>query len=139
MIINYSAYAIEMTKAEADSAGIYGSDAYQALIAARKDFPSYKIVVKPSKKKKDHFKGLTFAYMEKYIMEHDKDTSIMPVFKTLCGKGEILGDARSYGEIKMWFLEQYPEFEESRNNISKHLEEIKIKRANIRNKTKAAM
>ena len=66
--INFSERAIEMTKKFERKAQRYGSDAYKELQEARRDYPSFRVVVKSSSRKnKDSFKGLTYEYMEKYI------------------------------------------------------------------------
>lgn len=131
MIINFSAASIEMTKTEATAASKYNSEEYKALMDARKSFPDYRIVIKASKRKSDPFKGLTFEYMETYIQSHDEDGHIMAAFQKLRGHCEdsLLMEARSYGEIKMWFLDQYPIFEETRNGVTASLKAIKDKRA----------
>ena len=131
MIINFSAASIEMTKSEAAAAGKYGTPEYNDLLDARKSFPNYQIVIKTPKKKADPFKGLTYAYMEAYIQSHDEDGHIMADFQKLRGHSEdgVLLETRSYGEIRMWFLKQYPIFEETRNGITTSLNAIKSERA----------
>ena len=60
---------LEVTKTFAKAASRYGSEAYMKLRSARNDFPDFKVVVRSTAaKKKDSFKGLTYAYMEKYIL-----------------------------------------------------------------------
>ena len=66
--INFVHNTIEMPKAFAKAAGKYGSEEYQALQCARKDYPTYSVVIiKRSGKKRDSFKGLTYEYMEQYM------------------------------------------------------------------------
>lgn len=125
-IINKS---IEMTKTEAKAAGKFNTPEYNELMELMKNFPNFRInVVKATTKKVDRFKGLSYDYMKKYIKRHDE--SKMATFYELCGLNENgnkveMAAAATYGEVKMWFLTQFPEIEESGKNIDKILEETR--------------
>ena len=131
LTINSKNRTIEMTKKYANDARKYGSREYEELQAARRDYPRYKVVTRSAKKKKDSFKGLTFDYMKYYIKNHEKENSaILNEFYQLCGKeenGETIKinnnvvEHASYGEIKKWFLKQYPIFKEYTENVDKIL------------------
>lgn len=117
--INDKNRTIEMTtKKFAAAAKRYGTAAYKELQAVRKDYPDYRVVTKATRAKKtDKFKGLTYKFMENYIKKHDDESgSIMAEFNNLRATSEEAkafgAEAVSYGEIKAWFLEQYPEFAE---------------------------
>lgn len=76
----------------------------------------YKVVVKTSTaKSKESFKGLTYEYMEKYIAAHDdEDKTIMADYEMLRATSDEAESsscrmASSYGEIKKWFFEKFPE------------------------------
>lgn len=124
--INYEQKTIEMTKAFSKAASTYGSAQYKLLMDARRDFPDYELVTKASPKRKrakDNFKGLTFAYMEKYIQtqtkEPDKKETLLNEFHILRkGDSKNLVLPASYGEIKKWFLCQYPEVKNLQNQCS---------------------
>ena len=59
---------LEITKTFAKAASRYGSEAYMKLRSARNDYPDFKVVIRSTTAKKQTcFKGLTYAYMEKYI------------------------------------------------------------------------
>lgn len=122
MKINFKNNTIEMTKSEANAASKYGSDAYKTLKEIRVDFPTYRIVVKAtSSKKQNGFKGLTYDYMEAYIKANDDESkTTMQEFKTLRATDSDLVKTRSYGEIRKWFLNTYPEL----NNVQKKAAEI---------------
>ena len=113
--INRKASTIEITKSFDKAASRFGTDEYNALLQARKDHPGYRVVVKSVAKSRDHFKGLTYDFMERYIASHDNDGKNMEMFNDLRATSEEavnLGvDAASYGEIKAWFFKTYPEFE----------------------------
>lgn len=121
--INTKKNVIEMNNTFAKAAMIFGSDEYKALQEARRDYPNFRIITKNATKKRDTYKGLTFKKMEEYIAKHDEDGTIMATFKDYCGTSdeakEMGIEALSYGAIKAWFLETYPEIERfysKRNN-----------------------
>ncbi len=105
---------IVITKSFDKAASRFGTDEYEALQQARRDNPSYRVVVKSSRSNKtDHFKGLTYDFMEKYIASHDNADERMAEFNDLRATSEEakefgIGSA-SYGEIKAWFFKSYPE------------------------------
>ena len=126
--INFQKQTIEMTKTFANSASNYGSEAYNELMNAKRDFPSYTVtIVKTASKKKDSFKGLNLQYMKKYITEKSgADSEQMKDFNLLCGNtDDELAAKASFGEIKMWFLTQYPEIEKARQNIDEIIAKAK--------------
>lgn len=107
---------IEVSKSFDKAASRFGTREYEAMQQVRKDYPTFTIVVKTVRTKADHFKGLTYDFMEKYIASHDDDAkSRMKAFNDLRGKSEeavLFGaEALSYGEIKAWFFKNYPEIE----------------------------
>ena len=117
--INDKKMTIEMTKAVANRAKKFNTVEYKDLQMVRKDYPNYTVVIKTSTKKnnKNQFKGLTYNYMEKYIEAHDDDEqSIMNEYLDMRAlredAKEAMADALSYGEIKAWFLDKYPQIKE---------------------------
>ena len=124
IVINTNNRAIEITKKFATAAKRFGSDEYNDLQAARRDYPNYRVETKSVRKKADSFKGLTYDYMESYIIRHD-DT-LLSVFNELRGKTNSMNDdyiiaTASYGEIKKWFIKQFPELEIKRKTIDEIL------------------
>ena len=111
--INDKKHTIEVTKKFAKAASYYGSDEYIDLQGARRDYPNYRVVTKtPSRKKSDskkpdHFKGLTYAYMVKYIKNHDNDGKIMAEFEEK--REELAINPASYKMVKEWFFNKFPE------------------------------
>ena len=114
MTINYSSRTIQMTKKFAKAAEKFGSDEYKNLQEARRDNPTFKVVIvaRKSAEKKDIYKGLTYSYMEKYINAHDDAEEKMKEYKNLRGLSdeakEALAEPCSYNEIRAWFLNAYP-------------------------------
>ena len=129
MNANHITKKIEMTKTEAKTAGKPNTDAYNTLLELMKNFPGYEIeIVKSASKKTDRFKGLDYNYMMNYIESHNKE--LLKDFYTLRGLDENgkkvgMAAAASYGEIKMWFLEQFPEIEEMGEKVNKIIEETR--------------
>ena len=112
--INAKNNTIVITKAFAKKASKFKSDEYNALQEARKDYPTFKVEVRTAPKKKDSFKGLTYTYMEKYIAKHDDaEKTIMAEYEMLRGLSaeaeELMAEPLSYGEMKEWFLNKFPE------------------------------
>ena len=125
MTINSKKMTIEVTKAFAKKASKFNTKEYKELQSVRRDYPNFEVVVRTSKPNKNSYKGLTFEYMETYIKAHDdENNSIMKDFLDLRGQSEeaieAMADSASYGEIKAWFFEQYPQikkFHERRENL----------------------
>lgn len=112
---NHAKRTIEITKSFDKASCRFGSPEYNALQIARRDYPDYRIVVKKPSKPVDHFGGLPYDFMEKYIASHDNAEKNMATFMDLRGKSDeaqFFGySSVSYGEIKAWFLRTYPEIE----------------------------
>ena len=105
-----------MGKKYAEAASRYGTEEYNDLQAARRDYPNYKVVTKSTPRAKSQFKGLTYDYMKAYIIKHDNPNGdTLKAFNTLCGVSDeakaVNAKAESYTNIKKWFLNTYPEIE----------------------------
>ena len=129
MNANLMTKKIEMTKTEAKAAGKPNTTEYNTLLELTNNFPGYQIeIVKTAAKKVDRFKGLDYNYMRDYIKSHNEE--LLKEFYTLRGLDENgkkvgMAAAASYGEIKMWFLEQFPEIEEMGEKVNKIIEETR--------------
>jgi hypothetical protein len=142
MTINYEKKVIEMTKVEAKAAGKIDSVKFNELIRLRSAFPEFTVVVKTNSTKRDTYKGLDYDYMKKYIETHDNKDENMQMFYNLRGLNrngtrDVSIEERTYGEIKMWFLETYPEIEAFNEETKSKLDAIKAKRAKAREEKKA--
>ena len=86
---------------------------YNMLQRARQDYPTYTPVIKRIKRNpnKETYRGLTYAYMERYIESHANAEAIMEEYKELRLISECHCKARRYPKIKKWFLKTYPEVE----------------------------
>ena len=129
MNANLFSRKIEMTKTEAKAAGKPNTTEYNTLLELMKNFPGFQIeIVKSAAKKVDRFKGLDTNYMENYIKSHKPE--LLETFYELRGldadgKRVELAAAATYGEIKMWFLTQFPEIEKLGENVNKIIEEAR--------------
>ena len=129
MNANLFSRKIEMTKTEAKAAGKPNTTEYNTLLELMKNFPGFQIeIVKSAAKKADRFKGLDINYMENYIKSHKPE--LLETFYELRGldangKKVELAAAATYGEIKMWFLTQFPEIEKLGKNVNKIIEEAR--------------
>ena len=134
MFINVTAKAIEMAKSEHRAAHTYGTPEYENLQEVRKAYPGYRVVIK-ERKRTDRLKGLDVDYMKKYIQAHDDaDSNILKVFYQLRGLDENgkklpLAAAASFGELRMWFLNQFPELEDMNATVDNILAQAKKARA----------
>ena len=122
--INDKNHTIEITKKFAAAAKRFGTPEYEDLQTVRRDYPRYRVEIKTTAKKTYSFKGLTFGYMESYIRNRNEE--LLESFFTLCGKtgdgkDQEFAAAATYGEIKKWFLAQFPELELQRKTIDEIL------------------
>lgn len=85
------------------------STEYALLQSVRRDYPSYAVIRHTIKKNpnQEHYKGLTYAYMENYIATHDPDA--LDEYMEMRLISECHSNAFRYPTIKKWFLTKYPE------------------------------
>lgn len=102
--INYKKNAIEITKSFEKKASIYGSAEYNHLCKAKKENPEFRLVVKANKNA-NTFKGMDYNFMTDYISKHENAEQRISEFD------QLRENNLSYGEIKQWFIETYPVFE----------------------------
>lgn len=134
IIINSKDQTIEVTKAFAKAASIFGSPEYRMLQEARRDNKDYGVKVMHSRKK-DDFSGLTKETMRNYIAKHDDaEGSKMMEFRTLLGEVEANAEnmefvaKADFFEVKKWFLATFPEIKDyaksSQNKIQAILNKV---------------
>lgn len=129
--INYAKKAIEISKDYAKKASIYGSDEYIELKNAKNDFPTFRVVVKSSPKRKFEDK-LTIKDMATYIREHSgEESEEMKTFAELRGvpvkdAASIFEtvDSASFFQIKKWFFDTYSELNKRTENRQKRIKAI---------------
>lgn len=112
MKLNHEEKTIILSKAEAKKASIYGTDEYNNLVNIRRDFPNFKTVTKESPKRTNGHRRLTFEAMRHYI-ESKNDSEALAEFIEMTGNIDKVFN-KSYGAVKKWFLEHYPELDETK-------------------------
>lgn len=107
--INHENITLVMDRTFAKAASFVGSNEYNLLQDARRDYPSYQVTLRSIKKKEDKesYRGLTYKYMEDYIRSHANAAANMAEYH----QQRLLAECHSirYPNIKKWFLAMYPE------------------------------
>lgn len=107
--INHQNRVLVMDRTFAKAASFVGSNEYNLLQEARRDYPSYQVILRSIKKKEDKesYRGLTYKYMEDYIRTHANAAANMAEYH----QQRLLAECHSirYANIKKWFLGLYPE------------------------------
>ena len=100
---------IVMDRTFARLSQIVGSDEYNRLQTARRDYEGFNVLTRTIRRndKKECYRGLTYDYMERYILLHGKADERKKEFDEL----RLIAECHSkrYPVIKQWFLQQYPE------------------------------
>ena len=114
--INNQKHTIELTKKDYNKACKFGTQEYLDLQEARKSYPNYKVERVVRKSAKPAFKGLTYHYMERYIMTHNdegqKNMKEYMELRALTEEAEAnFGESAHYQTVKDWFLDKYPEID----------------------------
>ena len=134
--INAKNRTIELSKAFAKAASLFGSEEYRQLQEARRGYPNYRVItVKQKGTGKAEFAKLSFDFMDKYIANHDVSDDLKAEYRSLRGLDEN-GVAVDFQIVKDWFLNNFPEFEKFRADRLALLEKIeaeKKKRLEARN------
>ena len=86
------------------------SDEYTLLQLVLEDNPNFDVEERRIKRNpnKETYRGLTYEYMERYIILHEgEDSDIMEEFKEL----RLIAECHSisFPKIRDWFLETYPD------------------------------
>ena len=90
---------------------------YAHLQQVRNDYPTFEVVLRKIKanSKKKTYNGLTYDYMEDYILTH-RDEKIRKSNYREFSEMRLIAECHSkafrYPVIKSWFLEKYPEIAE---------------------------
>lgn len=116
--IDFDKKLIIMDRTFASKAKNTNSDEYKKLQAVRKDYEKEEFTVitrtiKHNSEKKT-YRGLTYAYMENYILSNGDDAEVQEALAEYRKLREIARCQRGkgYPVIKRWFLKRYPEIEE---------------------------
>ena len=112
--INHADRIIVMDRTFAKLAENTMSAEYAHLQQVRKDYPTYAVIQRQIKKNsnKETYNGLTYEYMEGYIMTHGSIETIqanLREFEEMRLISKCHSKAFRYPVIKSWFLQKYPE------------------------------
>lgn len=112
--INHANRTIIMDRTFAKFAADTMTDEYKHLQQVRRDYPSYSVVQRQIRRNSDKktYRGLTYEYMEDYILTHGTEETRLANHKEYSEMrliSECHGKAFRYPVIKSWFLEKYPE------------------------------
>ena len=107
--VDHTNRRIVMDRTFAKNAEIVGSTEYEKLQACRKDYPTYTVVRREIKKNPNQVRygGLTYQYMEDYIMTHESRETLNAVLDEF---NEMLLISRGYSKafryptIKRWLI-----------------------------------
>lgn len=115
--VNFTTTEIIMDRTFAKLCINTSSAEYAQLQEVRRDYPDYKVIVRTIKKnpQKETYKGLTYEYMEDYILHHETDETALDVikeFNELRNISKCHKQGLRYPTIKKWFLNKYPEVAE---------------------------
>ena len=133
MNANLMTKKIEMTKNEAKAAGKIGTPEFETLKNYMLAYPGYEIQIKAPAKRKVELKGLDYKYMRAYILKCNKENKedIMDKFNDLIAQEKKDGkegseylEAAGYLEVRAWFLKQFPEIEQRRDDHKKKVQAI---------------
>ena len=114
LTINHANHTIVMDRTFAKFAINTMSEEYAHLQQVRRDYPNYQVVQRHIRTNsfKNTYKGLTYDYMEEYIMTHGTNEERLASFKEY-SEMRIIAACHSkafrYPVIKSWFLDKYPE------------------------------
>ncbi len=93
------------------------SDEYIHLQGVRRDYPDYRVITREIKRNPDKrtYKGLTYAFIEEYILSHGSDAEVQQAlskYRELRQISKCHQNATGYSVIKKWFLDTYQEIED---------------------------
>ena len=114
LTINHSNHTIVMDRTFAKNAVDTKSDEYAHLQQVRRDYPNDQVVQRHirTNSNKNTYRGLTYEYMESYILTHGTEEmrkTNFDKYQDMRVIAECQGKAFRYPVIKKWFLGQYPE------------------------------
>lgn len=112
--IDFEAGKIIMDRTFAQKCANTRSEEYAQLQSVRRDYPNFAVVTRTIKKNpsKETYAGLTYQYMEDYILTHEDEKTVDAVLAEFSEMRLIAAchsKAFRYPTIKKWFLQKYPE------------------------------
>lgn len=129
--INHTNRTIVMDRTFAKHAIDTMSAEYAHLQTVRRDYPTYTVVQRQIKRNSDKktYRGLTYDYMESYILTHGTAETRIANFNEYSEMRLIAqchGNAFRYPIIKSWFLNKYPEIADFGTTVTQATEIIEM-------------
>lgn len=114
LTVNHINRTIVMDRTFAKYAANTASAEYAQLQSVRRDYPTYTVMQRHirTNSNKNCYRGLTYDYMEDYILTHGTEETRIANYKEYSDMriiAECHSKAFRYPVIKSWFLEKYPE------------------------------
>ena len=110
--INRQDAKIEVSKAFLKRANLYGTSESHTLEDVRAAYPNFAVVprsIAKSNKKRPHLK-VSYAYMERYILSHEKAEERMKEYQEMRFRAEC--QEKTFSKVKEWFVALYPEIDD---------------------------
>lgn len=112
--LDHAKKLVIMDKTFAKFAANTRSEEYAHLQQVRRDYPHYEVIQRTIKRNpnKECYHGLTYEFMEDYIMTHGDAETVKKNYNEFCEMrliSQCHSKAFRYPVIKQWFLNQYPE------------------------------
>ncbi len=119
--VDFAKEQIIMDRTFAQKVTNTSSSEYAHLQQVRKDYPDFKVITRKIKRNpdKETYKGLTYEYMEDYIVTHESKetvTEVLAEFHELKLISRCHSQSKRYPVIKKWFLDKYPDIAKFGNN-----------------------
>lgn len=127
MKIDFACSVIELTKAEMKEAQKYGSEMYKELMNARRDNPGFRAVEMKPKKSRSPLDKLDMKTVRAYVKAHGSDTQkqeFLDMSTSHYTESGVYIEAKSFFEVKKWFLVEFPEYKEAVDDHEKEMERI---------------
>lgn len=115
--IDFATNTIMMDRTFAEKCRDTRSTEYEHLQRVRQDYPQFTVQRREIKKNtsKETYAGLTYEYMERYIVTHEEGEvreAVLAELAELRLISECHKRSRRYPTIKKWFLAKYPQIAE---------------------------
>ena len=115
--VDFQKKTIIMDRTFAKNCADTRSEEYAHLQRVRADYPTFTVSTRSCKPnpEKESYKGLTYAYMEDYIISTESKDTVLEVldeYNRLRLIAECHSNSHRYPVIKKWFLDKYREIAE---------------------------
>lgn len=127
MFINEGMKIFEMSAAEYKAAMTYGTEEYRALRELRADYPGFRAVEMKPKKSRSPLDKLDMKTVRAYVRVHGSDAqkkAFLDMSTSHYTESGVYIEAKSFFEVKKWFLVEFPEYKEAVDNHEKEMERI---------------